>query len=239
MNEYVEKYGQQILIEENQFIYRSQHRIMEGDCQYDHGPRLVTIKPFYIDKYPVTNRLFKIFLDETGYWPKDDTNFLRHWRKGTYPSEMENHPVIWVSQNDAKNYAKWKGVRLLYDAEWQFAACGDLKLKWPWGNKFDSDLCNSSNDNTTLVDKYPAGISPFGCFDMCGNTWEWIKEVIDDGQHLFTFLRGGSHYKASHFWHAEGGPHSNDYHAKFLILNEGLNRCETVGFRCAKDGEKR
>lgn len=239
MNEYIKKYGEQILIKENQFIYRVQHRIMEGECQYDHGPRLAAINSFSIDKYPVTNRLFKIFLDDTGYWPKDDTNFLKHWRDRTYKEEMENHPVVWISQNDAKKYAKWENSRLPNDVEWQFAAGGEFKFKWPWGDKFKHELCNLNNDSAMPVDGHPSGASPFGCEDMCGNTWEWVEEIIDDGQHLFTFLRGGSYYKAPHFWHTEGGPHTTDYHLKFMLLNEGLNRCKTVGFRCARDGEEK
>lgn len=218
------------------FIYRVQHRIMEGDCQYDHGPRLVNINPFFIAKYPVTNKQFKVFLDESGYWPEDDTNFLKHWEGRKYPADLDNHPVVWVSRKDAAAYAKWYGGRLPKDTEWQYAAGGELKYKWPWGNKFDRRLCNSEGDSTTPVDFYPDGASPFGCYDMCANAWEWIEDVIDDGQHVFTFIRGGCYYKAPHFWHAEGGPQPTDFHLKFQLLNEGLNRCGTVGFRFVKDG---
>ena len=33
------------------------------------------MKPFYIDKYPVTNAQFKKFLDATHYRPQDDLQF--------------------------------------------------------------------------------------------------------------------------------------------------------------------
>ena len=46
------------------------------------------IKPFYIDKYPVTNAQFKKFLDATHYHPKDDLNFLKDWKNGTYPGGL-------------------------------------------------------------------------------------------------------------------------------------------------------
>jgi formylglycine-generating enzyme required for sulfatase activity len=237
MDKLKNKFYEQIFIGASQYIYRVQHRIMEGDCQFDHGPRLVEVSPFYIDKYPVTNEKFKYFLDDSGYWPKDDSNFLKHWNDGTYPEELANHPVIWVSLKDARTYARWAGCRLPKDAEWQWAACGREKYKWPWGNQFDRKLCNADGTDIMPVDSFPGGTSPFGCCDMCGNAWEWIDEVQDEGHHLFTFIRGGSYYKAPHFWHAEGGPHTNDYHLKFQLLNEGLNRCATVGFRCIKDGE--
>ena len=43
------------------------------------------IKPFYIDKYPVTNAEFKKFLDASHYHPKDDLNFLKDWKNGAIP----------------------------------------------------------------------------------------------------------------------------------------------------------
>ena len=87
------------------------------------------------------------------------------------------------------------------------------------------------------VDKYPEGVGPFGCYDMCGNVGEWIDDVQDDGMHIFTFVRGGSYHKAPHYWHAEGGPQPTYFHLKFQLLNEGMNRCGTVGFRCVEDVE--
>ena len=208
---------------------------MEGDCQYDHGPRVVNLRPFYIYKYPVTNAMFKAFIDETGYRPENKTNFLRHWREGTFIAGYEHHPVVWVSQEDARAYAKWAGGRLPTDEEWQYAACGPDKLKWPWGNEYNKKYCNSSSNGTTPVGTYALEASPFGCLDMCGNTWEWTDATIDDGYHLFALIRGGSYYKGTNHWHADGGPKPNDFHWKFQLLNEGLNRCATIGFRCVKE----
>ena len=88
------------------------------------------------------------------------------------------------------------------------------------------------------VTAYPEGRSPFGLWDMCGNAHEWTQEVFDDGMHVYTFLRGGASYKAPHFWHAEGGAKPNNWHLKFQLLNEGMNRCGTVTFRCAKEVEE-
>ena len=67
------------------------------------------IKPFYMDKYPVTNAEFKKFLDATHYHPKDSLNFLKDWKDGTYPDGWANKPVTWVSIEDARAYAKWAG----------------------------------------------------------------------------------------------------------------------------------
>jgi len=225
-----------VRIEAASYIYRVQHRTMEGDCQYDHGPRLVEIPALEVDKYPVTNLRFQRFLTESGYKPADDTNFLKHWRHGAYPDGQENHPVVWVSQSDAKAFATWVGGRLPYDYEWQWIACGTQKTKWPWGNQFDARKCNGEEGGCMMpVTAFPEGAGEFGCLDLCGNAWEWVEDVVDDGMHYFTFLRGGSYYKAPHMWHAEGGPQPTDFHLKFPLLNEGLNRNETVGFRCVKE----
>lgn len=230
---------EQVLVRGGAYIYRVQHRIMEGDCQFDHGPRAVATADLYFDKYPVTNERFKRFLDDSGYRPQDDRNFLKHWRDGVCPERLMLHPVVWVSLADARAYASWAGGRLPRDGEWQWAAGGPERRKWPWGNMFDKTKCNAAGDGTTPVNLYPEGASPFGLMDMCGNAWEWMEEEIDDGEHRFALLRGGSHYKAPHMWHAEGGPHPTDFHLKFPLLNEALNRCETVGFRCVKEDEQR
>ena len=229
------KYSNQVLIGAGSYIYRVNHRIMEGDCQFDHGPRPVSFKEFWMDVYPVTNERFKHFMDQTGYWPQDDTNFLKHWNDSKPPAELLSHPVVWVSHNDAKAYADWHCCRLPKEEEWQYAAGGPLKLIWPWGEVFHKEHCNGKGSCTTAVDAFPSGISPLGVMDMCGNTWEWTDSVIDDGKHLFALLRGGCYYKAPHFWHTDGGPRPTNHHLKFPMMNEGLNRCETIGFRCVRE----
>src|SRR6478672_2602574 len=85
---------EQVFIPGTSYIYRVQHRIMEGDCQCDHGPRIVTVADFTIDRFPVTNLQFQQFLEESGYWPDDDTNFLKHWVDKQPPQGKEHHPVI-------------------------------------------------------------------------------------------------------------------------------------------------
>src|SRR5258708_6626215 len=73
------------------------------DVQYpwESSPRRfheqqLEMKPFYIDKYPVTNAEFKQFLVATGYRPPDALNFLRDWKEGTYPAGWDRKPVTWV-----------------------------------------------------------------------------------------------------------------------------------------------
>ncbi len=66
--------------------------------------------------------------------------------------------------------------------------------------------------------------------------WEWTESERSDGWTRFSILKGGSSYKAagSH-WYADGGPQPPDFAAKFLLMWPGLDRCATIGFRCAVD----
>ena len=61
---------------------------VDTQMPWEHSPRryhehVIEMKPFWIDKYPVTNAEFKKFLDAARYHPKDDLNFLRDWHDGT------------------------------------------------------------------------------------------------------------------------------------------------------------
>jgi len=146
--------------------------------------------------------------------------------------------VVYVDLEDARAYARWAGKRLLTEEEWQYAAQGPAALKYPWGNEMLPGRCNdgSTTQDTTNVWAYPEGRSPFGCYDMCGNTWEWTESERSDGRTRFCIIRGGSYYKAhGSGWYTDGGPMPTHHAAKFLLIWPGLDRCATIGFRCAVD----
>lgn len=67
-----------------------------------------------------------------------------------------------------------------------------------------------------------------------GEVWEWTAGVRDDGHTRFVMLRGGCRWKAEgSIWYFPTGPQPIETHAKFLLLAPGLDRCATIGFRCA------
>lgn len=201
-------------------------------------PHAIEMKRFFIDQYPVTNGQFKEFLDATRYWPKDTTNFLRHWVNGEIPKGMEKHPVVSVSLEDAKAYARWAGKRLPTGIEWQYAAQGTDGRKYPWGNELDSTKCNNALGMTIPVDAFPEGKSPFGAMDLVGNVWQLTNDVYDNGSYFFVMLRGGSYYyPRSSIWYVTGGPWPVDQHQMLLMVSSGFDRSLTVGFRCVKDAE--
>ena len=224
-------------VEQGKYIFRVVHRIMEGDCQMDHGPKLFEVGPLLAQKFAVTNRMYYDFLQESSYHPKNERNFLKHWNNGKFKAEEEDLPVVNVSQDDAKAYAEFNGMRLPTEPEWQFLASGPEKYKWPWGNDKDYSKCNVLSSGLEPVDSYPEGVSPFGLFNMCGNAWEFTSEYFIDGEdnHHFIILKGGSFYRAPDYWHTESGAVLNNSHLKVHQLGHAMNRYETVGFRCVKE----
>jgi iron(II)-dependent oxidoreductase len=210
----------------------------EKDARRFHAHRMA-VKPFHIDKYPVTNAQFKIFLDATRYHPADDLNFLKDWKDDRYPQGWDDKPVTWVSQEDARAYAAWAGKRLPREWEWQFAAQGKEGRIYPWGNEWDAAAVPVPDRGRLLgapdaVDAHPKGASPFGVMDLVGNVWQWTDEYIDDHTRA-AVLRGGSHYQpAGAIWYFPQA-FRNDQHGKLLLMAPAYDRSGTIGFRCVKD----
>jgi formylglycine-generating enzyme required for sulfatase activity len=198
----------------------------------------VSIRSFFMDTYPVTNRQFKEFLEATHYSPDDTVNFLKHWKNRNYPEDQENYPVVHVSWEDANAYAHWAGKRLPTELEWQYAAQGGDTIRWPWGNEFDSTRCNVGLDHPTAVDSFTTGASLFGVMDLVGNVWQLTSDIYDNGAYYFIIIRGGCYYHpTSSWWYVKGGPQPLNKTQMLLRISAGFERNATVGFRCVKDRE--
>lgn len=194
------------------------------------------IDSFLMDKFPVTNEQYYRFISETGYMPSDTVNYLKHWVNGIYEQGKEKYPVVYVSLEDAKAYARWAGKRLPTEAEWQLAAGGTDNRLWPWGNEFHGTKCNNAFGRPTPVDAFGKGQSPYGVMDMVGNVWQMTNDVYDNGVYYFLIMRGGSYYKpTSSWWYVQGGPQSLDKRQMLLLVSPGFDRNATVGFRCVRD----
>jgi iron(II)-dependent oxidoreductase len=208
------------------------------DAPRRHHMRTLEIKPFYIDKFPVTNAEFKKFLDADHYHPKDDHNFLRDWKDGNYPSGWDNRPVTWVSIEDARAYAGWAGKRLPHEWEWQYAAQGTDGRLYPWGNDWDATAVPVPDKSRTMrgpdpVDGHPKGASPFGVMDLVGNVWQWTEEFTDDHTRG-GILRGGSYYQPQgSIWYFPQAYKLTE-HGKLLMISPSMDRSGALGFRLAQ-----
>ena len=244
------------------FNFRVQGVEIEGsasnlvDVQYPWEPtprrfheHTLDIKPFFIDKYPVTNAQFKQFLDATHYAPEDKINFLRGWppdaRKtdgsnaGSFPAGWDNRPVTWVSLEDARAYAKWAGKRLPHEWEWQLAAQSTDDRNFPWGNYWLPANVPTPDTGRSMrgpdpVDAHPAGASPYGVMDLVGNVWQWTDEYTDEHTRA-AIVRGGEYYQPQgSIWYFPQA-YRNDEHGKLLLMAPSYDRSGGVGFRCVQD----
>jgi formylglycine-generating enzyme required for sulfatase activity len=211
------------------------------DAPRRHHLKTLEMKPFYIDKFPVTNAEFKRFLDAARYHPKDDHNFLRDWQNGVYPEGWANRPVTWVSLDDARAYAAWAGKRLPHEWEWQYAGQGRDGRLYPWGNEWNASAVPPAETRRVMreptdVDAYPQGSSPFGVMDLVGDVWQWTEEFTDEHTRA-AILRGGSYYQPQgSMWYFPKAYKLNE-HGKYLLIGPSLDRSASVGFRCAVDAE--
>ncbi len=229
-----------------------------GDSQGDANekPVQVDVGKFQIMQHEVTNKDFKAFIKATGYitdtsrngkayvwtnkWRKDsNASYLHPHGKGSSIKQLDNHPVVQVSNRDAQAYCMYHDARLPTEAEWEFAARGTDGRRYPWGNQlpvqgFTQALANYGTDNccaaedadgfatTAPVGSYPKGQSPFGIHDMAGNVWEWTSTPFP-GKPSENVIRGGG-WGNNRYCLRVSYRHGNP-------PDIGLNM---VGFRCAR-----
>jgi formylglycine-generating enzyme required for sulfatase activity len=202
----------------------------------------VYVSAFYIDRYEVTNRQFQAFVEATGYRTDAEKKpEVNTWRTAFTPGK-EEHPVIWMSWNDANAYCQWAGARLPTEAEWEKAARGDDARLWPWGSEWDNTRLNAAESQTkatTEIGSFPNGASPYGAMDMAGNVWEWVNDWYDP-----TFYQ----YGANRTNDPTGPQDGQDRVLRGGGYNNGLHDVRTAnrhkggmtgyapdhGFRCAK-----
>jgi|GEM_PF-1177346 len=177
----------------------------------DRNPlRKVTLKFFYIDRYEVTNREYKKFVDAGGYqmemfWDPeirasvskfvDRTNQPgpATWENGTFPQGGDDLPVTGVCWYEARAFARWKGKRLPTEEEWEVAASYDRKndkyLLYPWGDNWNIKAGNFDSIAPAPVGTNQMDMSPAGCYDMGGNVFEWTDSIY---QERYRVIKGGS-----------------------------------------------
>jgi len=160
---------------------------------------LVGLSGFWVGKCEVTRGQYRRFMDAGGYtnpayWSSDGWawkgsrsqpdywDIQQNW-SGTSFTQTDNHPVVGISWYEADAFARWAGLRLLAETEWEKAArwAGQPRV-YEWGDGFDASLCNWLSDSlypgsqTAPAGQYGNGASPYGCLDMAGNAWEWVAD---------------------------------------------------------------
>lgn len=138
----------------------------------------VTVKPFLLGRHEVTFEQYAKFCASTGrQLPPDDG-----WEL------VANRPVVNVTWHDAVAFTEWlsnksgKTFRLPSEAEWEFAARGGAKSKYPWGNELGKNKANCSGCGSKWDGKTAAPVGSFppngyGLYDVIGNVYEWNLDM--------------------------------------------------------------
>jgi formylglycine-generating enzyme required for sulfatase activity/dienelactone hydrolase len=198
---------------------------------------------FFIDRYEVSNKQYKEFVDKGGYRNPD---FWKHefkkdgksiswdeamtyltdktgrpgpstWIAGDYPDGHDDFPVSGISWYEATAYADYAGKSLPAINHWYNAAGSDLV--------FQAKIIPVSNFNNKGPEALGKnkGVSGFGAYDMAGNVREWCWNETPSGH----AIRGGAWNDASYLF-------------DFIAQAPAFDRSEKNGFRCVQyiDKEK-
>ena len=156
-----------------------------------------TLPEFFIDRYEVTNKAFKAFIDAGGYrnasyWPPTFVSNGRaltfaqataqfrdatgrpgpaSWELGTYPDGQDDFPVGGISWYEAKAYAKYAGKSLPTVHHWRAAALQSIQSQV-------LESSNFSGKGPVRVGSIPS-LGAYGTYDMAGNVKEWCDNEVD------------------------------------------------------------
>jgi iron(II)-dependent oxidoreductase len=131
----------------------------------------VEVRPFWIDRTPVSNRSYAEFVDATGaeppmYWKPDGEGWWTRIAMGRSEPLDPSQPVVHVSWHDADAFARWAGKRLPTEHEWETAAEG-------------ADRGRANLDQLAFgcaqVGAYGEAPSDCGAVQMLGDVWEWTS----------------------------------------------------------------
>jgi dienelactone hydrolase len=207
--------------------------------------KMIAIKKncgFFLDRYEVTNKQYKEFVDNGGYRKQEywKNEFIKGgkkisreesmaqftdktgrpgpstWEAGDYPDGQDDYPVTGVSWYEAAAYAEYAGKSLPTGDHWDSGTGFHIPYI---SNYFGSRIIPLSNFNGKSSEPVGKnqGISYYGAYDMAGNVREWCWNETQIGK-----INSGAAW--------------NDASYLYLQWNQlpPFNRSPENGFRCAK-----
>lgn len=182
---------------------------------------------FHLAKFPVTNKLYRAFVQTTGY------RAPLFWQEKEFAAD--DLPVVGIDWEDAEKYCAWLNqlappemksefvFRLPTEEEWEWAASGGQRV-YPWGNTEPTEAhANFGEHGSRLlpVHAHPLGATPEGVHEMAGNVWEWTASSVQTKPEK-RLVRGGAAFNEANVLQCL----ARDSHVK--------ERSRFVGFRVVR-----
>lgn len=213
----------------------------------------VSIKPFFMAKYPITQAQWKAIA------LREDLKVKRDLKPNPSHFQGKNNPVEKVSWLDAIEFCQRlsrlskKEYKLPSESQWEYACRAETSTPFYFGKTITTDLANYNGkyiynreakgiyrDKTTFVGKFPA--NSFGLYDLHGNVWEWCEDnwhsdyqnSPDDGSTWlgkndnYPVVRGGSWYNSP----------KDCRSTNRVFYNSKVGFTFNIGFRCVCCFEK-
>ena len=185
------------------FARPQQFTIGAGGHGDERGGRPMTLRPFALARYPITNAQYQVFMADGGYeltqrwWQGTAGVWLRRvqmtaprdWDNPRVGIVRPNHPVVSISWYEARAFCMWLSQSTQHneasaqfvlpsEAEWEYAARGPQARTYPWGQEEpDAERANYNQvyNGTSAVGCFPAGRTPEEIEDLAGTVWEWTR----------------------------------------------------------------
>ena len=197
-----------------------------------------SVYEFLIDRFEVTNKEYKQFVDAGGYnnktwwtytvylegkeisWESAMKRFVDKtgkqgpaiWEVGTFPEGQEDYPVSGISWYEASAYAVFKGKRLPSVYQWSVVA----DTYW----SMNIVPLSNFNGKSTVPVGTMEGMSSYGIYDLAGNVREWCYN--GDGKNGESYILGGG-------WNDPTYSFNDSY------TQPSIDRSLSNGFRCIKE----
>lgn len=196
---------------------------------------VVQVNAFYLDVTEVTNAQYRQFIEATGHPAPKYWNNTRN--------NKPNQPAVGVTWNDAVKYAAWAGKRLPTEAEWEYAARGNLpNSKFPWGDAsaagkawFGKPIMSGTATNVASFE-----VNGFGLYDMAGNVGEWCADWFRDDAYRNTTAINPTGPAQGSLRTVRGGAFYEDAYFLRCSARKGMgpgSYSRSIGFRCARTAQ--
>lgn len=202
---------------------------MGSTVNSDEQPiHIVYLDEYWIMKYELTVAQWRVFVNATGRVMPQDPGFGGSYANYMTDPKFDSYPIVMVSYDDVTAFASWSGLKLPTEAQWEKAARGTDSRTYPWGpeepeqpGQYRANITGMADgyQYTSPIATYFLGISPYGCFDMAGNVWEWCFDYYSS-----------SYYSTPGVWSNPTGPTSGSVR----VLRGGSWGDDAVTARCAR-----